>query len=335
MKTSKFLIQPPLLKYNLSYLGSQGTSLIELMIGLLIFSTVSVLMSSMMSQIQNQFSTMSVKVQQQTELEEMGIILRRYLSQAVELKLVGSTAAVTAGTASNLDGRVFNYDLDGTAWNLPQATDALPDVDPVALFFIDEQASDLPDIPVPAGPVAAVEAAAANRFLPVAIMVQRPTAQGADSSKYGLVALQVGNTTQTVMTGVNPSYRFTNIVDFKILNVLTEQYPPPPAAGTLKVKSLTVVITKRYFNTVDVNNYRWCPPNKTTSAIPECDLGINYTDLTKAVDITIRNNVLGPSFEQRRFKSTGTTSWFDPIPKRMYDGTYFYRTRFPTGALKR
>lgn len=286
----------------------QGMTLTELLVGMVIFSIVSLFIAVVMSQTQKTYSQMSGRVNQEAEAEEMSAILRHYFSQAVELSLYSSVSS----TVSNLNGQMLaNYDL-GALWTAGSGMT----VNPVALFFIDDQPSDQSTI------------AASQRFLPVAILVQQPS-----ETKFGLVVVQVGdNPAQTNLTGENPEFRFTNIVDFKITNVIFEN--DAVVSPRRKVVSFTIMFTKRFFRDLDVANRRWCPPAQMASST--CLTKTFYTDISKTVDITLRNNVLGPSYTQRKkAPASATTSWFAPESKRPYQGIYFHRPRFPVGALKR
>ncbi len=287
----------------------QGYSLIEFITGLTIVSVVLMVIINMVFQIQTQFMNLSEKVKQETEAEEMSIALRHYLTQAIELSLINSFADFSATPVSNANGngRIISYDLDAS-WTLANAGQA----NPVALFYMESQPSNMPAQNV------------TERFRPVGIFVQRPSLQ-----KYGLVAVKVGSSGDVTINGANPFYRFTNIVDFKIKNILFEVYQPN---GRRKIKSFSLSFTKRFFKTFDAAKMKWCPPMQT---IPECAaIEAPYIDIVRTIEITVRNNVLGPSFDQKRFTAQGL-GWFDGIPRRFYDGIYFFRTNYPSEALKR
>lgn len=287
--------------------SQQGMTLTELIVGLVIFSIVALFIGVIMSQTQKTYSQMSGRVNQEAEAEEMSAILRHYLSQAIEL----SAYAGIGGGVSNLTGQILtNYDL-GTAWTAATGLS----VNPVALFFMDDQASDVATMSAP------------NRFVPVAILVQRPS-----EKKYGLVAIQIADSpSQSVLNGANPKFRFTNIVDFKIQNLIYENDAASPPRR--KVVSLTIVFTKRFFRDSDIAKHRWCPPAKMTSS--GCLTNSFYTDITKTVDVTVRNNVLGPSYAQRKKSPLAAANWFSAESKRPFQGIYFHRPRFPVGALRR
>lgn len=295
-------------QFTLFYKSQQGMTLTELLVGMVLFTIVSLFIAVIMSQTQKTYSQMSGRVNQEAEAEEMSAILRHYFSQAVELSLYSSVG----GAVSNLNGQLLSaYDL-GSSWTTATGLS----VNPIALFFVDDQPSDQPT------------AAAADRFLPVAILVQQPS-----ETKFGLVGIQIGDTSaQTTLTGANLKFRFDNIVDFKLTNIIFEN--DAVVSPRQKVVSFTVIFTKRFFRDSDVANRRWCPPTKMLSA--GCTTKTFYTDITKTVDVTVRNNVLGPSYVQRRRAPPSMASaWFIPESKRPYQGIYFHRPRFPPGALKR
>ncbi len=293
-------------QFTLFRKSQQGITLTELLVGLVLFSIVALFVGVIMSQTQKTYSQMSGRVNQEAEAEEMSAVLRHYLSQAVELSAYSGVSTAV----SNLTGQILNsYDL-GSSWSSGTGLN----VNPVALFFMDDQPSDQPTVP------------ASRRFLPVAVFVQRPS-----ETKYGLVAIQIGEPTQTSLNGSSPEFRFTNIVDFKILNVIYEN--DSVSSPRRKVISFTVVFTKRFFRDNDVPQQRWCPPAKMTSG--SCLTKSFYTDITKTVDVNVRNNVLGPSYSQRKKSPLGSTGWFVPESKRAFQGVYFHRPRFPVGALKR
>ncbi len=150
-----------------------------------------------------------------------------------------------------------------------------------------------------------------QRFMPLTIFFQKPTVD-----KFGVIYITQGTDTDSKLTPDMAVFRFEQIVDFKIKNIIT------PNSVNLHVSKFDLEITRRSYKAFSGAKYVWCPPVQMLLA--DCQGGAPYTDITEFTTVTLKNNVLEDKSQQQKILKLGSSPPnYIGIPRRSVTGVYF------------
>ncbi len=113
----------------------------------------------------------------------------------------------------------------------------------------------------------------------------------------------------TTLSSRNAEMFFDNIVEFE----LSSGGIPIDAGDTVRMVEMRVVFRK--FRSSEPSEWRWCPSIEMNTTA-ECRSGAQYTDITKLINIPLRNNVMISNFESE----TGSR-----LEETVYGDVYYYR----------
>jgi prepilin-type N-terminal cleavage/methylation domain-containing protein len=291
---------------TLKSLDFRGFTLVELMIGVGVSSILLLGVATFWSQLNKDYHSVSSRITQEEDAANLAFYLKHFLSTAVEMQV--PPANIGGITASNRNGQIKEFDLD-TVWT---PTTGNGTADPIAIFFRETLTSNSAIVPAPE-----------DRYIPVGIFLVRPTID-----HYGVVAISTGQSKSTAISGAQADYKFTHIVDFKIHDLVFDS-----SSGIPKVVSLMITFVQRHYNGNSPDR-TWCPPMKMS--LPNCSVKSTfYVDITKTVQVTMRNNMLGNSFSRRVLVPSSSPPRYEPASRRVVDGVYFLRPKIPSWGLKR
>jgi hypothetical protein len=283
-------------------------SLIELVVALGILGLVALAANTMLARVIQAYGSVSERVAQEKESIEIAYTLKHYLSMAIDLKRVPDTGSL-GNQFSNRSGKIAAYDL-GAVW---QTSSGPGTAEPLAVFFRETLRSNDPNLP-----------SNDDRFLPTGIFFIRPT-----TDRFGVLAIDTGSSTTPTISGRSVDFRFTHIVDLKIHGFVVDTEYGEHASSFL------ITFTKRAYKPEgQPHDFKWCPPSRMSLAA--CATESRYIDITKTVEVVVRNNVLGYSTTRRseRKDSIGRSIYSAGL-RRTFDGIYFLRPFTPPEALKR
>ncbi len=351
----------------------RGFSLAELMITIGIGSVVALGTSSLMSFAAEQFFIIMEKSIAEESLLTASYLFRSYLSQAVDVRGVTRAqmnAAATGSCAQGIgcpgqlgfavldvpgtnesnrgNGRVvLSYDtaLDDTG-TLRAAGAFNGTVDRLAAFYRET-----------ASPIGESNPAASGSFRGTAIWFELPNVVAGPpvESRFGRLIFDSspGATTQALsatawsvtpatadVTGagvvLSPDRTDTIIDRIVRVRMTSVNGSSSVVAYESRVRSVTVVITARYFRGLNRQLWRWCPDRSNDTDPPLTGQGVMvafdgfpidqcersqsdpYKDLEQTVVVTLRNNIL----------STQSSSGAN-LPERAFGFLYFYQPLLP------
>lgn len=300
-------------------------------------------------------------------------LFRSYLSQAVDVRgvtraemnsgavggcaagmgcpsQVGFATTDTPGTdeSNRGNGRIVStYDTayadDGVTLRTGASFDGT--VDRLAAFYRET-----------ASPIGSSNPAAGGTFRATGIWFEKPNIDGGTGeSRYGRLIFDSGGGTPQALAGaawsgppvsadvtgagtvLSPD-RTDTIVDRVVrVKVTTADGSSFVPAYEVRVRSVTVVITVRYFRGLNRNSWRWCPDRTADTPAPpvgsrvmfefdgfpisQCEKSEAdpYKDLEQTVVVTLRNNIL-----------SSTASSGALLPERAFGFLYFYQPILPS-----
>ena len=289
----------------------QGMSLIEVVVAVGILGILGLVFHTLMLNIQKEYLTVSERITLETEAADLAFYLKHYLSNAVELYDSGTGSV--AGNFSNTQGRIREFNLS-SLWTVSSGPGV---AEPVALFFRETLKSR--QTPVPPD---------AERYLPTGLFLVRPTI-----NRYGVIGFSLGDSTTNVLSGTpgRVSPKFGRLVDLRLQSFVTDG-----SSGFRKLQSMVVTFTLRAYRGGADQDHTWCPPAQMLT-VAVCQTQSPYFDLTKSVEIVLRNNVLGMSTSRRRREKELITdrTLFVPASRRVVDGVYFLVPELPLDSLRR
>ena len=303
-------------------------------------------------------------------------LFRSYLGQAVDVRGVDRTAmSAAAGVcsqgygcpdvtgftfgpsepqSSNGNGRVVSvYDSAftnaattvalQTAANLRTPADFDGGVDRLAAFYRET-----------APPGSSSNAAANGSFKPTAIWFERPNLVGTEG-RWGRLIFKSGTQGRALTAGgwigpsdadvtgagdvLNPDQGDLLVDRITRVQITTNQGTTTTPDYQARVRSVTLVLTARYFRGINRATWRWCPDRSrdnfpaapppvgerimfATDGVPitQCERSPSdvYRDIQQTVVIALRNNIIS-------LASSGGAQ----LPERAYGFIYFYRPLLP------
>ncbi len=284
-------------------------TLIEVLLAIGVLGVLALIFNTLMVSIQREYLTVSERINLETEAADLAFYLKHYLSPGVEIREMGAQS-VGSLPFSNLQGQIKEYDLTDV-WT-PSVGAGVSE--PLAIFFRETLRSSQALVPD------------AGRYLPTGLFFVRPTVD-----RYGVLGFNLGSAGTASLTGASDqiALRFGKIVDLKFSDFVIDA-----SRGDRKVQSFVVTFSVRAYKGGANQGQKWCPPDQMLT-VPECQTEAAYFDVTKSVNILLRNNGLGLSSTRRRQMVSGGQTVFEPAVRRVVDGVYFLIPEFPLESLRR